>query len=159
MLIVSLSCTQNANSNEESGNQESAELNKATKSDENNDVVEAEPQVPDTYPIYPGCTDEDYEARKACGQKKLIETLQKTIKYPAKAIDDKVNGTVLHSFVIEADGTMSNLELVKSVTPECDAAAYHAIVDLMEISGPWEPGTLDGKPAAVRYTLPIRFQN
>ena len=119
----------------------------------------AETQVPDTYPLFPGCSETDYEARRACAQNKMIENLQKVIKYPAKARDDKVNGTVVHSFIIEANGTMSNLKLVKSLTPECDAAAYHAINDLMAASGPWEPGTMGGKAVAVQYQLPIQFKN
>ena len=117
------------------------------------------PTAPDTYPLYPGCTESDYVVKKKCAEQKLIADLIKVIKYPSKAKDDKVNGTVLHSFVIEADGTMSNLELVKTLTPECDAAAYNAIVDLMELSGPWEPGTLQGKKVAAKYSLPIQFKN
>ena len=115
------------------------------------------PGVPDTNPMYPGCDHKLPNEQKACSQRKMISALQKVIKYPAKAKDENVKGIVVHSFVIEADGTMSNLTLEKSLTPECDAAAYHAIVALMQESGPLTPGTLDGKNMAVRYTLPIQF--
>ncbi len=134
---------------------------KKNKKDETNNQAskaEKEPSSPDTYPLYPGCSDVEYEVRKACAQQKMMQTLQKVIKYPSKAVEDNVNGTVLHSFVIEADGTMSNLTLTKALTPETDAAAYHAIEAMMGVSGPWEPATLNGKAVAARYTLPIKFE-
>ena len=123
------------------------------------DAKKAEIQQPDTYPLFPGCSETDYETRRTCSQAKLIEALHKVIKYPASAIEDKVNGIVVHSFIIEADGSMTNLKLKKSLTPACDEAAFNAIQDLMTLSGPWEPGTLNGKAVSVQYQLPIQFRN
>ena len=120
---------------------------------------ESQVMAPDTYPLYPGCPEKNYEARKTCAQQKMIDAIISVVQYPESAIRDKVNGVVVHSFIIEADGTMSNLKLTKSLTPDCDAASKQAIIDLMKNSGPWEPGTLNGKKMAVNYSLPIKFKN
>lgn len=113
--------------------------------------------APDTSPLYPGCTEEAYEDRKKCSQGKLIEGLRKALKYPQVAVDNKVNGFVVCEFVILKDGQMTGLNIKKSLTPETDAAAFHAIEDMIEASGPWEPATKDGKNVEARYTLPIQF--
>jgi hypothetical protein len=156
--VLLFSCGRSAPNESDSDNQrEIAASQNANKVTQQRQSQEGEPRQPDTRPMYPGCQDKPANEQNACSQRKMMRALQKVIKYPAKAVEDNVNGIVVHSFVIEADGTMSNLELTQSLTPECDAAAYHAIVALMEESGPWVPGTLDGKNMAVRYSLPIQF--
>jgi|GEM_PF-2490741 len=158
LAMVMFSC-QSAPDESQAGKSETQEELEATG---NPDIQEVAPSASvdgyaQTYPIFPGCTEEDYEARKKCGQQKMMKALHSVMNYPQKALDDQVKGTVLHQFVIQADGSMTDLKLTKSLTPETDEAARKAIVDMMVKYGNWEPATLKGKAVSARYTLPLRF--
>lgn len=136
-------------------NKKKAEL----KQESNRTVVTApqEIQQPDTRPLYPGCTQKNYEKRKACSNQKLIDMLHRVVKHPDMRLEENPAGVVLLSFTVAEDGTMSDLKLEKSLSPQCDEAARAAIEEMFNLSGPWEPATLDGKKVAARYSLPIQF--
>jgi TonB family protein len=61
-------------------------------------------------------------------------------------------GTVILSFVVEVDGSVKDVEVVQSISPEVDAACLKAIY---KMSGKWEPGMQNNKLVPVRFTVPI----
>ena len=98
------------------------------------DVVEQMPE-------YPG------------GIQALFEYLSQNVKYPADAEKQKVEGRVIATFVVETDGTINNVEVVKPVFPSLDAEAIRVLQGMPK----WTPGKQSGKEVRVKYTVPINF--
>ncbi|MBR5037663.1 MAG: energy transducer TonB [Prevotella sp.] len=98
------------------------------------DVVEEMPQ-------YPG------------GMQAMLSFLQENVTYPKDAQEKKISGRVLVTFVVEKDGSISNVETVKSVFPSLDEEA----VRIVKAMPNWKPGKQNGKVVRVKYTLPISF--
>ena len=97
--------------------------------------------VTETLPQFPG------------GQGVMMKYLAANIKYPASAVKAKKQGRVIVSFVIQKDGSVTNARIVKSVDPELDAEALRIVKAMPN----WTPGTQDGKPVDVNYTIPVVF--
>ena len=97
--------------------------------------------VTETIPQFPG------------GQGVMMKYLAANIKYPASAVKAKKQGRVIVSFVIQKDGSVTNARIVKSADPELDAEALRIVKAMPN----WTPGTQDGKPVNVRYTIPVVF--
>jgi len=107
-----------------------------------NAVVENVETVPvESMPVFPG------------GEKQLIEFLKNTVQYPVKAQEAGIQGRVICQFVIEKDGSISEVELVKSVDPLLDAEAIR-VIGLMP---KWTPAIQRGKEVRMKYTMPINF--
>ena len=75
------------------------------------------------------------------------------VKYPASAMEQKIQGTVVLRFVISKDGKVGKVTVLRSLNKECDQAAVDAIRKLKQFT----PGKQKGKPVAVFFTVPIRF--
>jgi TonB family protein len=88
------------------------------------------------------------------GEKAMKKFLQNNIKYPSKAKDDGVQGTVFVRFVVEKDGIVDDVVVSKGVHPLLDAEAKRVV----SVMPKWTPGKQNGKVVAVQYTLPVRFQ-
>ena len=76
------------------------------------------------------------------------------LKYPEKAVIDGVQGRVMVAFVIEKDGKVSDVRVVKSVSPELDAEA----VKVVSASPKWKPGRLAGEKVRTSMTIPVEFR-
>ena len=99
-------------------------------------------QVVEEMPQFPG------------GLSEAMKFLAKNIKYPVEAQQAKIEGRVIVRFVVGRDGSVSNVEVVRGVSPELDAEAVR-VVSLMP---KWIPGKQRGKAVAVKYTMPIMFR-
>ena len=99
-------------------------------------------QVVEEMPEFPG------------GMGEAMKFLAKNIKYPVAAQQAKIEGRVIVQFVVERDGSISDIHTVRSVSPELDAEAVR-VVSLMP---KWIPGKQRGKAVAVKYTMPIMFR-
>ncbi|MFO8236059.1 MAG: energy transducer TonB [Bacteroidales bacterium] len=80
--------------------------------------------------------------------------IQENLKYPTVAAENGIEGTVFVKFVVDQDGSISNVEVLRGVDPALDEEAVRAIRDAPE----WEPGKQRGKPVRVQFTIPIVFQ-
>jgi protein TonB len=89
------------------------------------------------------------------GQKALSFYLGSNLVYPESLIMRKtiVTGRVLISFVIEADGNITNAKIVKGIHPDCDLEAMRVVINMPR----WVPAILEGKAIRSRYTQPITF--
>ncbi|MBL7905987.1 MAG: M56 family metallopeptidase [Bacteroidales bacterium] len=87
------------------------------------------------------------------GQDAMIEYLKEKIRYPEVARKNKKEGTVYVSFVVETDGQVSNVKILRGIGSGCDEVAMKAVQDMP----PWVPGTQRGKAVRVQYNLPIKF--
>lgn len=78
----------------------------------------------------------------------------KNMKYPESAVKAKKQGRVLVSFVIDAEGNVTNVTVPKPVDADLDAEAIRVISSMPK----WTPGRQDGKPVAVKFMMPVLFK-
>lgn len=78
----------------------------------------------------------------------------KQVRYPQVAWENNISGRVLLSFVIEKDGSMSNIKVIQ--TP--DESLSNEAIRIMKLSPKWTPGMQRGQAVRVKYTLPIDFR-
>jgi TonB family protein len=83
----------------------------------------------------------------------LSDFLNTHIKYPNDARTNHIQGTVILSFVVDIDGSLSDIKVVKGIGWGCDEEA----IRVLKSSPRWKPGTQQGKPVRVQYSLPINF--
>ena len=87
------------------------------------------------------------------GMQALIQYLTKTIKYPEESEAKGEQGRVVCTFVVEADGKVSNTMIAKGVAPALDKEAERVVSSMPN----WIPGKQNGQNVRVNYTLPITF--
>ena len=84
----------------------------------------------------------------------LMDFLNENIKYPEQAEREGIEGRVVAGFIVKRDGSVSNIEILKSVHPLLDAE----VVRVMSLMPNWIPGRQNGQPVRVKYSLPITFR-
>ena len=97
--------------------------------------------VVETMPKFPG------------GEKAMYTYIAKNVKYPAKAKQEGTQGRVFVTFVVEKDGSISEVALLRGVSEELDQEALRVIKSMPK----WTPGEQSGKPVRVQYRMPIKF--
>ena len=88
------------------------------------------------------------------GNAALVEYLSTNVEYPAVALENGVQGRVMVSFVVERDGSLSDVRVLRSVDPLLDKEALRVVRSMPK----WTPGMMDGSPVRVKYTIPITFR-
>jgi len=88
------------------------------------------------------------------GEKGITELIINNLKYPEKAIKKKIEGIVTIKYVVQVDGTVGEIEVIKSVHPLLDEEAIR-VIRLME---KWEPSIQRGKPVKTAYNQDFRFE-
>ena len=88
------------------------------------------------------------------GQGALLEFLAKNIQYPAEAKQNGTQGRVQICFIVEKDGSLSNVEVLRGIDPALDAEAVRVIKAMPK----WEPGKQRGQVVRVKYTVPVTFR-
>jgi protein TonB len=110
---------------------------------EEEEVVEQEIfQIVEEMPSFPG------------GEAKLMEYVAKNIKYPQIARETGIQGRVFVGFVVEPDGSISNVKLLRGIGGGCDEEAMRVIKSLPK----WKPGKQRGKAVRVSYQIPVFFK-
>ena len=84
---------------------------------------------------------------------KFRDYIQKRTNYPQEALEKKIQGRVFLTFIVETDGSVSNVTVVKGVDPLIDNEALKAIMG----SPDWSPGLQRGQPVRVRYSMWLSF--
>lgn len=77
------------------------------------------------------------------------------LMYPADARANRIQGTVYVSFIVEPNGAVSNVYVLRQVYGH--QSLENEAVRVVSIMPNWLPGTQDGRPVRVRFTLPVRF--
>ena len=88
------------------------------------------------------------------GQQNLFNYLSSHINYPAAALKNGIQGRVICSFVVEKNGSIGDVKVVKSVDPSLDKEAVRVIRNMPN----WNAGKQNGLPIRVKYTLPVTFR-
>lgn len=95
----------------------------------------------DTPPFFPG------------GDDARIQFLSENINYPDSARIKGIEGTVLATFVVERDGTLSDVKILKGIGGGCDEEVLRVIKAMPR----WNPGIQRGKPVRVQFNMPLKF--
>ncbi|MDR1112679.1 MAG: energy transducer TonB, partial [Bacteroidales bacterium] len=103
--------------------------------------VEDLPEPPDILPEFPG------------GFAKMYEHLRDNLKYPDDAVKASISGKVVLQFIVERDGSISNITPLYTLFPSCDAEAVRVIKSMPK----WTPGSVKGRSVRAYYTIPIAF--
>ncbi len=88
------------------------------------------------------------------GQGALFEYLSKNIKYPVVAEENGIQGRVIVTFVVERDGSITDVKVVKSVDPSLDKEAQRVVRTMPK----WIPGKQNGSAVRVKFTVPVTFR-
>lgn len=99
-------------------------------------------QVVETMPSFPG------------GDASLFKFLSDNVKYPVIAQENGIQGRVICQFVVNRDGSIVDVEVVRPVDPSLDKEAIRVIKSMPN----WSPGKQRGKAVRVKYTLPVNFR-
>lgn len=99
----------------------------------------SKPRAVEVMPSFPG------------GQQGLMEWFNSNFQVPAEAVRDRAVGKTVVSFVVSKTGEVTNVEILESVHPAIDEVAKKLFVKMPR----WTPGTLDGVPVNVKYSMPF----
>jgi protein TonB len=109
---------------------------------EEEEVAEAEIfTVVEESPSFPG------------GDESRIKFLQENIKYPQMARESGISGTVYVTFVVERNGSVTDVKVLRGIGGGCDEEAIRVIQAMPS----WNPGKQRGKPVRVQFNMPIKF--
>ena len=133
------------------GNSDQGEILKVTQRVETEPVKTEAPKpevenkvfdVVEQMPSFPG------------GQSALMQYLQSNVKYPVVAQENGVQGRVVVSFVVERDGSITDVQVVRSVDPSLDSEAQRVVRSMPK----WIPGKQNGQAVRVKYNVPVSFR-
>jgi protein TonB len=88
------------------------------------------------------------------GEKALYEYIKNNVNYSELAIKTNIEGTVYVEFVVEKDGSISDVKVLRGIGGGCDEEAVRVVKSMPK----WKPGKQRGQPVRVYYTLPIDFK-
>jgi protein TonB len=109
-----------------------------TKTDASQDIPLS---VVDQMPQFPG------------GEKEMLRFIRNNLRYSLSAQDNNIQGTVILNFVVNREGKIISIKVIKSIGFGCDEEA----VRVMERMPNWTPGKQRGQPVLVSFTMPFRF--
>jgi protein TonB len=99
-------------------------------------------QTAEVMPSYPG------------GNDALMKYLSTNLKYPENAKSSKIQGKVFVSFVVNSDGKVSNVKVLRGISGGCDEEAVRVVQAMPN----WIPGKQKGNNVPVQFNLPIQFK-
>ncbi len=87
------------------------------------------------------------------GEEARRRYLEENLRYPTMAREAGIQGTVFLTFVVEPDGSITNVRVLRGIGGGCDEAAVRAVENMPR----WEPGRQRGQPVRVQFNMPVRF--
>ena len=87
------------------------------------------------------------------GEVELFRYLGQNVKYPRLARESKITGLVIVRFVVDKEGNITNIQVMRGIGGGCDEEAVRVVEGIPK----WEPGVQNGRAVPVVFNLPIRF--
>lgn len=118
-------------------------------------------KVVEQMPIFPGvnCGEiRKFHERKACGDQAMLNYIYTHIRYPKKARDRGVQGIAVVSFVIEQNGVITNIKVVRDPGFGTGEASAKVVRYMKADNIRFEPGLQKGKPVRTQFLLPVKFK-
>lgn len=112
------------------------------------ETINQEPQddvvftVVEEQPVFPG------------GEGAMMAFIKNNLKYPESCVRDSIQGRVTLSFIVEKDGSVTNISEMRSPNPDLTAEAARLVQSMPK----WEPGKQRGQKVRVKYVIPITFR-
>lgn len=108
-------------------------------------------------PRFPGCEEEQLskEALKKCADTRLLKFMSNHIKYPRLAIENSIEGTVVVSFVVEKDGSITDAKILRDIGGGCGKEALRVVRKMPN----WIAGKQNGRKVRVHYKLPVKYKS
>jgi|AntRauTorckE5430_2_1112549.scaffolds.fasta_scaffold25190_2 protein TonB len=103
------------------------------------------------------CFDLSGDERKMCSDRALLTFVPSRVKYPAAARENGIQGTVVVSFTVETDGTITDIIPARKVGAGRTESAPKAVQVINDEGVRFKPGIQGGSPVRVRYSLPVKF--
>ncbi|MFK7806224.1 MAG: energy transducer TonB [Saprospiraceae bacterium] len=112
--------------------------------------------VVEEMPRFDGCEEiiADKKTRKECATNKLMQFIYSNIKYPPIARENGIEGTVVLRFVVEKDGSITDINILKDIGGGCGTEAARVIKMMPD----WIPGKQRGKEVRVQYNIPVKYK-
>lgn len=88
------------------------------------------------------------------GNEAMMEFIRKNLRYPEKAKETGVEGRVIVRFVVNEDGTVSDITILRDIGAGCGAEAVHVV----KMMPKWKPGKQNGKAVKTYFNLPVMFR-
>jgi protein TonB len=105
-------------------------------------------------PKYKGCEGLKGDEATQCTMKAIMKHVSENVDYPEVAKDNDIEGKVYVSFVVDKDGSVTDVQVVRGVDKTLDNAAIKVVKSLTKFT----PGKQRGKAARVKYNIPIVFK-
>ncbi|MEM9526684.1 MAG: energy transducer TonB, partial [Bacteroidota bacterium] len=100
----------------------------------------------------------EYDERKDCSDKNLLEFIYSNIEYPSNARDLGVEGMVVISFDVHVDGTVHNPRIARDLGGGCGEEALRVIQLMIDKNMRWTPASAREKPVQVQFNMPVKFK-
>ncbi|MCB0569892.1 MAG: TonB family protein [Phaeodactylibacter sp.] len=116
-------------------------------------------KVVEEMPRFPGCEGNEGSAsdKMNCANMKLMEYIGASLKYPEDARKANIEGMAVVRFIINTEGELGNIEIVRSLSPSIDAEVIRVVEQMNEKGLRWRPGYQRGKAVDVELNLPVKF--
>ena len=88
------------------------------------------------------------------GDQAMMDFVAKNVQYPEEAKEKEISGRVMVGFIVEKDGSISDVKVVKGIGGGCDEEAVRVVKAMPK----WKPGKEKGKPVRVSYMMPFTFK-
>jgi TonB family protein len=122
-----------------------------SSTDGDNTIYDVNSTQPDNDSIYEIC---EVMPEFPGGEQALMKFVSSNVHYPEEAKDKGIEGRVFVSFVVEKDGSVTEVEVRKGIGKLCDEEAARVVKAMPK----WKPGMQNGKPVRVHYNLPFFFK-
>ena len=111
-------------------------------------------------PRFPACErlDTTLLVKQQCAQQTLMAFVYRNVNYPIEARQNGDQGQVVVSFVVEKDGSLSNLAVLKDIGGGCGQAVLDVVDVMNQASIRWVPGVNKGDTVRTKFTLPVKFE-
>lgn len=101
-----------------------------------------EPMTTEDLPQFPG------------GATEFMKWLTRNLKYPAAVSQQKVQGKVVAEFIVNTDGSVTDVKIIKPLHPQCD----NEVLRVLRMMPRWTAGTVDNKPCRTKVCIPVMFK-
>ncbi|MEQ8707146.1 MAG: TonB family protein [Phaeodactylibacter sp.] len=111
-------------------------------------------------PRFPACEELDTTLAviQQCAEQSLLEFMYGNIRYPQEAREQNLEGNVVATFVVEKDGSLSNLSVLKDIGGGAGPEVLRVVEAMNNAEIRWVPAQKEGTPVRFQYTLPIKFK-
>ncbi len=119
------------------------------------EVVEEIFQRVENMPLFPGCEDEPSDQRDQCTQRKMMEHAARNYSVPPQLRAHGISGRIFVKFVVDTDGSITNVEVMKGLHKLADEEAIRVVKSMPKM----KPGEQLGKKVKVQYMLPFNVKS